>query len=397
MITVTGCTLAGNILASGRGGNGGAGGAGGPTYRSDGLGGAGGAGGAGGSSLGGGIYASSGTVSLTNCTITTNEARGSPGGTGGAGGAGGSPNHTTGQGGAGGAGGAGTGPRGGGIFFNGGQLDLTNCTIARNAAERAFGGAGGAGGSGLVAGATGPTGAAGLGVAGGVRNGGGTLDALNTLFALNRADNAPDVWGVFHAAVHNLLRVAAGSNLPAADPDANGNLVGSLAHPIDPMVGPLADNGGPTPTLALLDGSPAINAGTSAGAPAADQRGLERDSIPDIGAYEFVIPGSPSLPAPLAGDVLLAVAGEVTVQSHSSANVDPQILLADPLRPGGETAAVQRCWTRDAGPPQLLAREEQPATQIAGSISFPIEDGTLSLEEPNNSQSAQKAGNGTAR
>jgi uncharacterized repeat protein (TIGR01451 family) len=50
----------------------------------------------------------------------------------------------------------------------------------------------------------------------------------------------------------------------------------------------LADNGGSTPTLALLSGSPAIDTGTCSGAPSTDQRGVARPqgSTCDIGAYE---------------------------------------------------------------------------------------------------------------
>ena len=61
----------------------------------------------------------------------------------------------------------------------------------------------------------------------------------------------------------------------------------------DPLLGVLADNGGPTQTFALLTGSPAINAGdntTCAAAPVSgeDQRGENRnDSQCDIGAFEL--------------------------------------------------------------------------------------------------------------
>jgi hypothetical protein len=63
----------------------------------------------------------------------------------------------------------------------------------------------------------------------------------------------------------------------------------------DPLLGPLANNGGPTPTMALQPGSPAIDhGGTSAtGCPATDQRGLPRPDAQDgpqgqcdIGAFE---------------------------------------------------------------------------------------------------------------
>jgi hypothetical protein len=54
----------------------------------------------------------------------------------------------------------------------------------------------------------------------------------------------------------------------------------------DPMLAPLADNGGPTKTHALLAGSPAINAGTNCTVQV-DQRYMARDSQCDIGAFEF--------------------------------------------------------------------------------------------------------------
>ncbi|MEO1496502.1 MAG: choice-of-anchor Q domain-containing protein [Planctomycetota bacterium] len=72
----------------------------------------------------------------------------------------------------------------------------------------------------------------------------------------------------------------------------------------DPLLGPLQDNGGPTPTHALLVGSPAIDAGSNSTAP--DQRGFARPAdqpdVPnvaggvgtDIGAFELRLPEAPS-------------------------------------------------------------------------------------------------------
>jgi hypothetical protein len=56
----------------------------------------------------------------------------------------------------------------------------------------------------------------------------------------------------------------------------------------DPLLGPRANNGGPTLTMALLPGSPAIEAANNATCPATDQRGWHRPFGPlcDIGAYE---------------------------------------------------------------------------------------------------------------
>jgi hypothetical protein len=54
---------------------------------------------------------------------------------------------------------------------------------------------------------------------------------------------------------------------------------------VNPQVGTVGDYGGLTPTVPLLAGSPASNAGSSC--PATDQRGFARSGVCDIGAYEF--------------------------------------------------------------------------------------------------------------
>jgi len=76
-------------------------------------------------------------------------------------------------------------------------------------------------------------------------------------------------------------------------PDANGNLIGGPTDGIiDPMLDPLADNGGPTPTHALLLGSPTIDAGDPSFTPPPDfdQRGDPFARVfggrIDMGAYE---------------------------------------------------------------------------------------------------------------
>ena len=92
---------------------------------------------------------------------------------------------------------------------------------------------------------------------------------------------------------HNLIGVADGVTITGV-----GNLTGTAANPLDPQLGPLADNGGPTLTHALLPGSPAIDAGDNSLAVDADgnplltdQRGAAVDRIfggtVDIGAFEF--------------------------------------------------------------------------------------------------------------
>jgi hypothetical protein len=75
-----------------------------------------------------------------------------------------------------------------------------------------------------------------------------------------------------------LVNILIASNTPA----------GGDSFP-DPKLGPLADNGGPTLTMALLPGSPAIDAGNTSLAPATDQRGFPRPAglAADLGAFEY--------------------------------------------------------------------------------------------------------------
>ena len=114
---------------------------------------------------------------------------------------------------------------------------------------------------------------------GGIANRVGTFNLSNSLVA-NNVQN--DCYGVVNDGGHNL--VEDGSCVTVG---SNGNISG------DPMLGPLADNGGPTQTHALLAGSPALDAGDNAICAAdpvnnLDQRGLARPqgAVCDIGAFE---------------------------------------------------------------------------------------------------------------
>jgi hypothetical protein len=97
---------------------------------------------------------------------------------------------------------------------------------------------------------------------------------------------------------HNLIGQNTGvynTGCPGFTNGVNGDLVGTPASPIDPVLGPLASNGGPTQTHALLVGSPAISAGDATDCQAApvsnlDQRHQSRNAgtraACDIGAYD---------------------------------------------------------------------------------------------------------------
>ena len=220
----------------------------------------------GGPGAGGGLYSASGTVNLVNCTFSANLA---------VGGAGSScnfcycpPNNfppAPGQQGF---------AYGGGIYVSGGIVSLLNCTISGNNVSSynfnypssAFGG--------------------------GLYNNGGTVLLKNTLVAGNLRSpfaSCGNLWGIFASQEFNLLGESSGSTGWLTN-----DLVGTCGAPLDPKLGPLTNNGGPTLTLALLPGSPALDSGDDTVVLGAsnltnDQRGFSRKSGPhvDIGAYEL--------------------------------------------------------------------------------------------------------------
>jgi hypothetical protein len=186
------------------------------------------------------------------------------------------------------------GTDGGGICNGGeGEITISRSTIARNSAH--YGG--GIANFGLVT-ITNSTVAANAasGTAGGIYNApGGPPDpivvrARNTIVASNTATSFPDFAGRFRSMGYNLIGSTAG--IVEITGDKTGN-----QRNVDPLLGVLRNNGGPTMTLALHPGSPAIDKGDS-GAAVADQRGSSRPvddpnlanaqegNGADIGAFE---------------------------------------------------------------------------------------------------------------
>jgi uncharacterized repeat protein (TIGR01451 family) len=288
-LSLNGVTVGSNMAQGSNGGNGSTSVAGGP----------------GASASGGGLYVAGGTATLVNDTFSGNIAQGGNGGSGGRG-------SVKGTGGAGGNGGAGSG---GGLYVAGGTVTLINDTFSGNNANGGQGGNGG--GAPVGVGIAGAGGAGGNGSGGGLFINSGSMIALhNTLIAENNvtAGNGgaggkgssigapgtsgsatdPDVLGNVASSDHDLIGIVDGtdSNLTSG---SNGDQVGSSANPINPLLGPLADNGGPIQTMALLvvngTPSPAIDSGDSSapGLPSTDQRGYARivGNAVDIGAYEY--------------------------------------------------------------------------------------------------------------
>lgn len=157
---------------------------------------------------------------------------------------------------------------------NFGTLNLTNCTISGNTGEW-YPGAG-IENYGAVQAVNCTIAFNGAGVD---NTEGGAFYALNTLIATNEFD---DFSGTLTSQGHNLIGVLTTNTIVIGS--TNGDIYGA-----DPLVGPLQNNGGLTLTHALLAGSSAIDAGTRAGAPTTDQRGVVRQFGigVDIGAFEF--------------------------------------------------------------------------------------------------------------
>ena len=106
----------------------------------------------------------------------------------------------------------------------------------------------------------------------------------NSLFFDNTGGNAFNPWAIRHT-------VSGSNNLqwPEVRPDSFGQTEVPATNDsqfVDPQILALANNGGPSRTHGLALSSPARDAGTATGTSSADQRGLPRVDAPDIGAFE---------------------------------------------------------------------------------------------------------------
>ena len=264
---------------------------------------------------GGGIYAL-GTVNVANSTLNGNSAAGGDGG---------------------------------GNYSDDGTVSVINCTVSANFT-------------------------AGGGDGGGIASPFVPISIKNTIVALNTADGTgPDVVGDFTSQGFNLIGQSDGST--GFTNGVNGDQAGTTASPLDPLLGPLQDNGGPTFTQALLFGSPAIDQGAAATGPATDpstgdpiitdQRGMTRPvDFPnivnatggngsDIGAFEVQMPSH-----------LLNISTRANVQTGDNVLIGGFIVTGSVMK----TVAI-----RAIGP--SLANFNPP---VAGPLADPV----LELHEP---------------
>ena len=180
---------------------------------------------------------------------------------------------------------------GGGIVSNSGTLTITNSTLTGNKSTGGLGG-GILNFSALAVSSSTISGNSALLDGGGIFTQGGTAQFKNTILAANSGTSQ------FDLSVSGTTVTTLGGNLlgseswftnqfPIGNPNANGDIVSTNAYRIDPGLAPLARNGGATPTMSLLPGSPAIDRGVATTL-LTDQRGAERvlAAGPDIGSFE---------------------------------------------------------------------------------------------------------------
>jgi hypothetical protein len=211
------------------------------------------------------------------------------------------------------------GDESGGGIYNGGDLTLLRVTVSNNRATFAGGLYNDRGATVTIINSTvsGNTaldpGICDGGFGGGIFNAGGVVNLLNTTITDNDGQcQGGGIWMTSGSVMLNNTIVARqsgpfpndcdegfpetgefisrGFNLDSDDTcglDQPSDLPG-----VDPMLGPLQDNGGRTDTHLPMLGSPAIDAGDTATAPPRDQRGVRRPQGPasDIGSVEVELP-----------------------------------------------------------------------------------------------------------
>ncbi|OWK43777.1 choice-of-anchor Q domain-containing protein [Fimbriiglobus ruber] len=248
-------------------------------------------GGGGGAGLGGAIFNLGGTVVAANTTISGNTAKGGDAAAPGAG--------------------AGSG-YGGGIFNLNGAVTLTNVTDAANTVSAGAGAGAGQAAAGALYNLSLNVGTATAGQTAAVTLANSILANSTGGASIDLFNDQENGTAAINVTAPTLVSVSIGNA------NTSGTISGqTLVLVANPLLGPLQNNGGATQTMALLSGSPAIDAGNNAALtttslgtspPFYDQRGLGFNRVSngkvDLGAFEVQVPvtvGPTGLPAASVG------------------------------------------------------------------------------------------------
>jgi hypothetical protein len=220
----------------------------------------------------------------------------------------------------------------GGGIRGGDTLTITNSTLSGNSARSGGGIAYSGTGFDTLWTITNSTlsGNAGSVEGGGIDGQGTELHARNTILAGNTSPVGPDMVGSLASSGYNLIGNPQGGS--GFDPTDLLN--------VDPLLGPLQDNGGPTQTMALQAGSPALNAGDPNQLGTADQRGVIRTGGVNIGAYQasataFLLSAPDTITAGVPFDVTVTAVdpfrqvavGYTGTVTFSTTDADPGVVL----------------------------------------------------------------------
>ena len=266
--------------------------------------------------------------------------------------------------------------QGGGIYnSSGGTLTVTNSTLSGNRATDTTLGFGGGiyndGGifaaTAIVANSTLSGNFAAAAGGGLYQVSSGSLTVRNTLVAGNTARSSPDAAGSLSSQGYNLIGDGTGSS-GWTDTD----LVGTHDAPMNPLLGPLQDNGGPTQTMALRPGSPALNAGDSNELGVADQRGVVRSGGVNIGAYQasasaFVLSAPAKVTAGVPFDLTVTAvdpfgqvaAGYTGTVTLSTTDADPGVVLPADYTFTAADAGMHTFTDTGLGETTLVTRGQQ--------------------------------------
>jgi len=167
---------------------------------------------------------------------------------------------------------------------------------------------------------------------GAITSDGGTVAITNSTFGGNLS-GAGVLWQDSSASfsLHNVVFANTAASCAGSEQvtDQGGNIAADASCPFtqpssrsntDPLLGPLQSNGGPTQTMALLPGSPAIDAGVNCPPPTTDQRGEPRTTPCDSGAVETeaAIGSLSPTSGPEAGGTLVTITGSGFVPGQTS-------------------------------------------------------------------------------
>jgi hypothetical protein len=258
--------------------------------------------------------------------------------------------------------------RGGGVYNSmTGSLLVMNSTITGNVAQGSSAWGGSGFGGGIETDSWGPT----------------TIE--NSTITGNTADQVGGIRNTGPLTLRNcILAGNTGVDLGGTLTSSSGyNLIGG-----NPLLGPLQNNGGPTKTMALLAGSPALNTGDPAQLGVPDQRGVIRSGGVNIGAYQasasaFVLTAPATVTAGVAFDVTLMAVdpfGQVALGytgtvSFATTDTNPAVVLPAVYTftaVDHGTHTFTRGYTLVTPGPQTLTTTDTSIATLTGSLVITV-------------------------